>query len=91
MQAFQSDFERFEKLNTQVLGVSADKLETHKGFVKKLGLNFLLLADDGTIRKLYGSGRVTYLINRAGIISFVHKGMPDNERLLQEIRSLQSY
>jgi peroxiredoxin Q/BCP len=91
MQAFQSDFERFEKLNTQVLGVSADKLETHKDFVKKLGLNFSLLVDDGNIRKLYGSGRLTYLIDQAGFIRYVHKGMPDNDRLIDEIGNLQSY
>jgi peroxiredoxin Q/BCP len=91
MQAFQSDIERFEKLNTQVLGVSADTLETHKGFVKKLGLNFLLLVDDGNIRKLYGSGRLTYLIDQAGFIRYVHKGMPDNDRLIDEIGNLQSY
>lgn len=91
MKAFQNDIERFEKLGAQVLGVSGDSQETHKDFVKKLGLNFLLLVDDGTIRKIYGSGRITYLIDQAGVIRFLHKGMPDNNRLLQEIGNLQSY
>jgi len=90
MKAFQNDIERFEKLGAQVLGVSGDSQETHKDFVKKLGLNFLLLVDDGTIRKIYGSGRITYLIDQAGVIRFLHKGMPDNNRLLQEIGNLQS-
>jgi peroxiredoxin Q/BCP len=91
MQAFQNDIERFEKLNTQVLGVSADTLETHKDFVRELGLNFSLLVDDGTIRKLYGSGRLTYLIDQSGVIRYMHKGMPDNDRLIKEISNLQSY
>ena len=91
MQAFQNDIERFEKLNTQVLGVSTDTLETHKDFIKKLGLNFSLLVDDGSIRKLYGSGRLTYLIDQSGIVRYVHKGMPDNDRLIREIEDLQSY
>lgn len=91
MQAFQNDIDRFEKLGAQVLGVSADSLETHEDFVKKLGLNFSLLVDDGSIRKIYGSGRLTYLIDQSGIIRYVHNGMPDNERLLQEIGNLQSY
>jgi peroxiredoxin Q/BCP len=91
MKAFQNDIERFEKLSAQVLGVSGDSLETHKDFVEKLGLNFSLLADDGTISKIYGSGRLTYLIDQSGIIRYVHKGMPDNDRLLQEIGNLQSY
>jgi peroxiredoxin Q/BCP len=91
MQAFQNDINRFEKLGAQVLGVSADSLETHEDFVKKLGLNFSLLVDDGSIRKIYGSGRLTYLIDQSGILRYVHKGMPDNDRLLQEIGNLQSY
>jgi peroxiredoxin Q/BCP len=91
MKAFQNDIERFEKLGAQVLGVSADSLETHNDFVEKLGLNFSLLVDDGTIRKIYGSGRLTYLIDPSGIIRYVHKGMPDNDKLIQEIGNLQSY
>ena len=90
MQAFQSDIKRFEKLNAQVLGVSSDTLETHRDFVEKLGLAFPLIADDGTIRKFYGGGRITYLIDQSGIIRYVHKGMPDNEELLREIGNLQS-
>ena len=91
MKAFQNDIERFEKFGAQVLGVSADSLETHNDFVEKLGLNFSLLVDDGSIREIYGSGRLTYLIDQSGIIRYVHKGMPDNDRLLQEIGNLQSY
>jgi peroxiredoxin Q/BCP len=91
MQAFQNDINRFEKLGAQVLGVSADSLETHEDFVKKLGLNFSLLVDDGSIRKSYGSGRLTYLIDQSGILRYVHKGMPDNDRLIEEIGNLQSF
>ena len=90
MKAFQNDLERFEKLGARVLGVSGDSLETHKDFVTKLGLNFSLLVDDGTIRKLYGSGRITYLIDSSGFIRYVHKGMPDNDKLIQEIVKLTS-
>lgn len=90
MQAFQTDFARFAELNAQVLGVSADTLETHHAFAKKLGLSFPLLADDGEIRQLYGGGRITYLIDQAGIIRYVYKGMPDNQTLLTELGNLQS-
>jgi peroxiredoxin Q/BCP len=91
MQAFQSDIARFEKLNVQVLGVSADTLETHNAFAQKLGLSFPLLVDDGAIRKMYGGGRITYLIDQSGIIRYVHKGMPDNDRLISEVNNLQSH
>jgi peroxiredoxin Q/BCP len=88
MQAFQNDFERFEKLNAQVLGVSSDSLETHHEFAKSLNLAFPLIADDGTVRKLYGGGRITYVIDQSGKIRYVHKGMPDNEKLLDVLENL---
>jgi peroxiredoxin Q/BCP len=91
MQAFQSDIDDFEKLSAQVLGVSSDSLETHHEFAKKLNLSFPLIADDGTIRELYGGGRITYLIDQSGVIQFIKKGMPDNKEFLREIGSLQSY
>ncbi len=91
MKAFQSDIERFEKLNAQVLGISTDSLETHEAFAKSLKLTFPLVVDDGTIRGIYGSGRITHLIDQQGIVRYVHKGMPDNEKLLQEIGNLQAY
>ena len=91
MQAFQSGIAHFEELNAQFLGVSSDTLETHRDFVEKLDLSFPLIADDGTIRKLYGGGRITYLIDQSGIIRFLHKGMPDNDMLLREISNLQPY
>jgi peroxiredoxin Q/BCP len=88
MQAFQDDIVRFEELNAQVLGVSSDTLETHQEFAAKLDLRFPLLVDDGTIRKQYGSGRITYIIDRAGFVRYVHKGMPDNDELIRAIRQL---
>ena len=91
MQAFQNDFDRFEKLNAQVLGVSADSLETHREFAKSLNLKFPLIADNGEVRKLYGGGRITYVIDQAGLIRYIHKGMPDNGRLLEVLGNLQSY
>ena len=88
MQAFQNDIERFEKLNAQVLGVSKDNLKTHQEFAKELGLQFPLIADDGTIFKLYGSGRITYIIDQSGMIRYVNKGMPENDRLIEELEKL---
>ena len=90
MQAFQNDFARFEKLGAQVLGVSKDLLETHRDFAVKLGLQFPLLADDGMISKLYGKGRITYIIDSSGVVRYVYKGMPDNDTVLKEIEIIQS-
>ncbi len=89
MKAFQQDLAKFESLNAQVLGISSDKLETHKKFSDELGLQFPLISDpDQTIRKLYRPGRVTFIIDRDGVIRFIQEGMPKNDGLLEEIKKL---
>lgn len=71
MQAFQNDLARFEKLNAQVLGVSPDSVATHIKFAKKYGLKFPLLADEqGNMQKLYASGRITFIIDKDGVVRF---------------------
>ena len=45
MAAFQKDIASFERLDTQVLGVSSDDLETHSRFAESLGLSFPLITD----------------------------------------------
>ncbi len=89
MQAFQNDLARFEKLNAQVLGVSPDSVATHIEFANKYGLKFPLLADEqGEIQKQYAPGRVTFIIDKNGVVRFVQKGVPDNQALLKELAKL---
>jgi peroxiredoxin Q/BCP len=88
MKAFQSDFSDFAKLDAQVLGVSADNLETHHKFAEELDLSFPLLADDGSISARYGSGRVTYLIDPTAVIRMICEGMPENAALAGEISKM---
>lgn len=88
MKAFQNDIDRFESLGVQVLGASRDSLETHRKFANELGLDFPLLVDDGTIGKLYGNDRISYLIDQDGVIRYIYKGMPDIEKIIEEINAL---
>lgn len=63
-----------------VIGVSSDPPSGHRAFAGKYGLPFPLLSDDGTLRARYGvprtlgliPGRVTYLIDRAGIVRQIY-------------------
>jgi peroxiredoxin Q/BCP len=89
MQAFQRDIDSFVKLNAQVLGISTDNMATHKRFSQEYGLSFPLIADVGSLKEQYGKDRITYIIDRFGIIRFIQSGMPDNERILQEIQLLE--
>ncbi len=89
MQAFQKDLKKFEGLNAQVLGISGDNLETHKKFSDEYKLQFPLIADEsGQIRNLYAPGRITYLIDKNGIIQFMQEGVPRNKDFLRAIEKL---
>lgn len=90
MLAFQNSYERFAKHNVQVLGVSSDSLESHEKFAERLKLEFPLVVDEGgDIQDQYDSGRVTYLIDRDGVIRYKYVGMPIMDQLIREIEALE--
>ncbi len=77
-------------MDTQIIGVSTDSMETHREFTDKNGIGFPLISDDDkVIKKLYGSGRITYLIDKSGIIRFVQKGVPENEEFLNQLKQIE--
>ena len=89
MGALQKDLASFERLGTQVLGVSPDDLETHRRFAKELGLGFPLVADPGgKLAAKYGKGRIAFVIDKEGVVRHVEVGMPDGERLLDALGRL---
>jgi peroxiredoxin Q/BCP len=74
-------FDEFKGLNATVLGVSFDSVESHKKFIEKYKLPFVLLADtDKKIAIAYGAAdasspvpsRATFIIDKAGKIAFVN-------------------
>jgi len=88
--AFQKDITRFEDLNTQVLGVSYDSIETHKKFTAEYGITFPLISDENkAVRNLYGKGRITFLIDKKGIIQHIQDGVPKNKKFLKKIKELE--
>ena len=85
------DLETFKKLDAQVIGISSDSLETHEKFSEKYSLTFPLVSDgDGLIKSLYGRERITYLIDKRGIIRFIQDGVPKNEGFLKKLREINS-
>ena len=48
----------------------------------------LFKIDPGEVQKRYAPGRVTFIIDKAGIIRFIQKGVPDNKVLLKELEKL---
>jgi peroxiredoxin Q/BCP len=79
--SFRDSYEDFLDAGAVVIGVSADPPGEHKAFAGKHRLPFPLLTDaDGSLRSRFGvpktlgliPGRVTYLIDRAGVVRHVY-------------------
>ena len=74
--SFRDSYESFTDAGAEVIGISSDSVESHEKFAGRHELPFVLLADrDKTVRKQYGAatmgvlpGRVTYVIDREGVI-----------------------
>jgi len=76
---FREMHEEFQRHGADVIGVSGDDVASHKRFAEEHQLPFTLLSDPGDeVRELYGAwsvartpGRVTYLIDRQGVVRMV--------------------
>jgi len=89
MGAFQKDIESFERLDTQVLGISPDSMDSHYKFAEELNLTFPLISDpDKKLTALYSDGRIAYLIDKQGMVQMIIKGMPENSDILEKIKIL---
>jgi peroxiredoxin Q/BCP len=78
--SFRDNHQMFLDAGAVVLGVSADSDSSHGAFAKKHSLPFSLVSDEsGDLRAKYGvkstlglfPGRVTYVIDRRGIVKYV--------------------
>lgn len=72
-----------------MIGVSADSIKTHRRFIDENEIEFPLISDKSkTIKKSYGRGRITYLIDKEGTIRFIQTGVPDNQKFLDQLKQL---
>ena len=96
------EFETFTDMNVAVIGISADNVASHKRFADKYQLPYTLLSDsEKKVRKLFGvkntllgilPGRVTYVIDKEGIVRFIfenqfgaEKHITESLRILKEL------
>lgn len=74
---FQQDLPKYLEKNTQIIGVSADSIDSHAEFCDSEGLKFPLLADTtGNVSKAYGSW--------LGVVSTRHSFLIDPNGILRE-------
>lgn len=97
---FRDRYEDFKAAGAEVIGVSSDSVESHKGFASHHNLPFILVSDsDGSLRKLWGvpravtfPGRVTYVIDKAGKVAMVFNSATEPvkhvENALVEVKKL---
>lgn len=77
--SFRDNYGIYKQHGAEIVGISADSATSHEGFAKEYNLPFLLLSDKlGEVAKSYEvnktlgifPGRVTYVIDRAGVIRY---------------------
>ncbi|QOV22527.1 peroxiredoxin [Anabaenopsis elenkinii] len=75
---FQQDLPKYIDKNVQIIGVSADDVDSHAEFCDSQGLKFPLLSDTtGAVSKAYGSW--------IGVVSMRHSFIIDPQGILREI------
>ena len=76
---------KFEEAGIQPFGVNPAGLESHRGYVQKMGFNFPLLSDpDRAIAAAYralkddgkGIQRTVYVVGRDGTVRYAQRGAP---------------
>ena len=91
--AFRESYAKFAELGAEVVGISSDSLESHKGFADVCDLPFKILSDpDGEVRRKYGvsssmgliPGRVTFVIDKGGAVRYVFSSQLQATRHVKE-------
>jgi len=92
--SFRDQFEVFSEADAVIIGVSSQSVKSHKEFAEKYRLNYTLLSDDEEkVRKLFGvptnllgliPGRVTYIVNKSGIVVFLFNSQTKAEQHVSE-------
>jgi peroxiredoxin Q/BCP len=99
--SFRDNLDEFKKSNALIIGISGDNVNSHKNFANKYHLNFTILSDqDNKIRKLFGvpnsmmgvvPGRVTYVVNRKGVVIHIYNSLSKPEQHITEALSALKY
>ena len=96
--ALRDDLSAFQNENIELLAISCDAMFTQKVFAEKEGYNFPLLSDfwpHGAVASKYGvfnedrglALRVTFIIDKAGIVRWSVINSPAEARKIEDYRS----
>ncbi|WP_444995075.1 peroxiredoxin [Aliikangiella sp. IMCC44359] len=101
-QKFTEDYQQFKKLNTEIIGVSYDDVDSHKEFAELHNMPFILLADTNAqlskalkVDRLLPwphASRQTFIVNPQGKIAYHIKDVTPkvhSQELLKLLKKLQ--
>lgn len=83
LNSYNDDLAQFEALDAQVLGISAQSVESHEKFSGKHGFKFPLLADtDKAVAGAYGTlgpigfpRRSVFIVDGEGVVRYAHRAI----------------
>lgn len=97
LSSLRDDREKFKKLDTKIIGINPASVEAHDKYCNQFGFGFPILSDpDRKTALAYNAlkengisiQRTVYILDKNGIIKFGEQGMPDDDKLLDVIRSI---
>ena len=96
--SFRDNYEEFKELGAEIIGISADTVQSHINFKKKFNLPFILLSDyDKKLRKLFQvendflfiPGRQTFVANKEGEIVLTFNSMSGKIHIEKALKIVQ--
>ncbi len=101
---FRDNYADILAIDTKILGISTDKIDSHNHFISKFKLPFPLLSDDkGIMSKLYGSlfklgpikfcKRHSFIIDPEGNIAKIYRKVTSSEhseQIITDLKKLQA-
>lgn len=83
LNSYNEGLEQFDELDAQVIGISAQDVDSHDRFSDKHGFEFPLLADtDKTVAAAYGTlgplgfpRRSVFIVDAEGIVRYAHRAI----------------
>jgi peroxiredoxin Q/BCP len=83
LNAYNDGLDQFAELDAQIVGISAQSVDSKEQFADKHGFDFPLLADTekevaaayGTLGPIGFPRRSVFIVDREGVIRYVHKAM----------------
>ena len=97
--SFRDQYQDFKDMGAEVIGISSDTVSSHQKFINQYKLPFILLSDnDKKIRTLFGvkpdlfgliPGRVTYIVDKNGIIQFIFNSMNAKNHIPEALKRIK--